>query len=194
MKQADLTRERLLRAGLELFTAQGYRATTTSDIARHAGVAEGALYRHFPGKQALLNEVYRNAAAWAAERVREADAAAESLPHKLAHLASALVRGAGREPAVVRLFFFQDHSTLLEERARTAARGFRGGLEGLVAQGKADGLVRSGGVDALAAAWLGVVRVAMERIVTREWGTNSGGVTVCREAAWAAIAKPQSPG
>lgn len=192
MKQADLTRERLLRAGLELFTAQGYGATTTSDIARHAGVAEGALYRHFPGKQALLNEVYRGAAAWAAARVREADAAAESLPHKLAHLAAALVRGAGREPATVRLFFFffQDHTALLDERARAAAREFRGGIEGLVAQGKADGLVRSGGVDALAAAWLSVVRVAMERIVTREWGTNSGGVTVCRDAAWAAIAQP----
>lgn len=192
MKQADLTRERLQRAGLELFTAYGYRATTTSDIARHAGVAEGALYRHFPGKQALLSDVYRDAAAWAAERVREADAAADSLPDKLAHLAAALVRGAGREPARVRLFFFQDHTALLDERARTAAREFRGGLEGLVAQGKADGLVRSGGVDALAAAWLGVIRVALERIVTREWGTNSGGVTVCREAAWAAIAQPRA--
>ena len=59
------------------------------------------------------------------------------------------------------------------------------------AQGKGDGLVRAGGVDALSAAWLGVVRVALERIVTREWGTNSGGVAVCREAAWAAIAQPQ---
>lgn len=192
MKQADLTRERLLRAGLALFTAQGYRGTTTSDIARHAGVAEGAMYRHFPGKQALLNAVYRSAAQWAADRVREADAAADSLPHKLAHLAAALVRGAGREPGIVRLFFFQDHAALLDDRARAAAREFRGSLEGLVAQGKADGLVRTGGVDALAAAWLGVVRVALERIVTREWGTNSGGVTVCREAAWAAIAQPES--
>ena len=191
MKQADLTRERLRRAGLELFTAQGYRTTTTSDIARHAGVAEGALYRHFPGKQALLNEVYRGAAGWAAERVREADAATGALPEKLAHLANALVRGAGREAPLVRLFFFQDHAALLDESARSAAREFRGRLEGLVAQGKAAGLVRSGGVDALAAAWLGVVRVALERIVTREWGTNSGGVTVCREAAWAAIAQPR---
>lgn len=190
MKQAELTRERLLRAGLELFTAQGYREATTGDIARHAGVAEGALYRHFPGKQALLNEVYRGAAAWAAQRVRDADAAATTLPEKLAHLAASLVQGAGHEPAIVRLFFFQDHSALLEERTRTAAREFRGGLEGLVAQGKADGLVRTGGVDALAAAWLGVMRVALERIVTREWGTNSGGVTVCRDAAWAAIAQP----
>lgn len=191
MKQADLTRERLVRAGLELFTAQGYRSTTTGELARHAGVAEGSLYRHFTGKQALLNEVYRGAATWAAERVREADAAAGSLPEKLAHLAGALVRTAGTEPAVVRLFFFQDHGALLDERARAAAREFRGRLEGLVAQGKSDGLVRTGGVDALAAAWLGVVRVALERIVTREWGPNSGGVTVCRDAAWAAIAQPR---
>jgi AcrR family transcriptional regulator len=190
VKQADLTRERLLRAGLELFTAQGFRTTTTSDIARHAGVAEGSLYRHFPGKQALLNAVYRSAAAWAVERVREADAAADRLPEKLAHLAAALVRGAGREPSLVRLFFIQNHTALLDEKTRSAAREFRGRLEGLVAQGKSDGLVRSGGVDVLAAAWLGVVRVALERIVMREWGTNSGGVTVCREAAWAAIAQP----
>lgn len=181
-----------MRASLELFTARGYQATTTPDIARQAGIAEGTIYRHVAGKQALLNELYRSAAAWATQLVRQADASPATPQEKLARLAAMLVQGAGREPAIVRLFFFQDHSTLLDEQSRAGAREFRGALESLVAQGKADGLVRPGGVDALAAAWLGVLRVALERIVTREWGTNSGGVTVCRDAAWAAIAQPGS--
>jgi AcrR family transcriptional regulator len=190
VKQADLTRQRLVRAALELFTAQGYHATTTPAIARKAGIAEGTIYRHFRGKQQLLNELYRGAARWAAKLVREADGAPAPAPprEKLARLSALLMDGAVREPAVVRLFFFQDHSPLLDEPSRTTAREFRGALEGIVAQGKADGTVRAGGVDVLASAWLGVLRVALERILVRDWGVTSAGVQLCQAAAWDAIA------
>ena len=191
MTQADLTRQRLVRAALELFTAQGYHPTTTPAIARKAGIAEGTIYRHFASKQQLLNELFRGAARWGTKLVREADTALPGPKEKLARLAELLVEGAGREPAVVRLFFFQDHVALLDEKSRETAREFRGALEGLVVQGKADGSVRPGGVDVLAAAWLGVMRVALERIVTREWGPTSAGVGVCVGAAWNAIAAEQ---
>src|SRR5439155_924427 len=65
MTQADLTRQRLIRAALELFTTTGYHLTTTPLIARKAGVAEGTIYRHFDSKQHLLNELYRAAGRWA---------------------------------------------------------------------------------------------------------------------------------
>src|SRR5262245_14761416 len=55
------TRERLVRAALELFTTQGYYGSTTPQIAARAGVAEGTIYRHFNSKQHLLNEIYRGA-------------------------------------------------------------------------------------------------------------------------------------
>lgn len=55
MAQGDLTRQRLARAALELITTQGYHPTTTSQIARKAGIAEGTIYRHFLTKQHLLN-------------------------------------------------------------------------------------------------------------------------------------------
>jgi AcrR family transcriptional regulator len=187
VKQADLTRQRLARAALELFTTQGFHPTTTPQIARKAGIAEGTIYRHYAGKQQLLNELYRGAARWATQLVRAADTGAASPRERLAHLAELLVDGAGREPAVVRLFFFQDVVLLLDEKSRDTGREFRGALESLVAQGKAQGVVRAGGVDALAAAWLSVVRVALERILAREWGAGSAGVRLCTEAAWDAI-------
>ena len=60
-RDGEATRQRLLRAALELFTTTGFQATTTPAIAERAGVAEGTIYRHFPGKEQLLNEVYRAA-------------------------------------------------------------------------------------------------------------------------------------
>ncbi len=187
MKQADLTRQRLVRAALELFTTRGYHPTTTPQLARKAGIAEGTIYRHFASKQQLLNELYRGAARWSTKLAREADAAALGPREKLGQLAELLLDGAGREPAVVRLFFFQDHAALLDEKSRESGREFRGALESMVAQGKADGSVRPGSVDVLAAAWLGVLRVALERVMTREWGANSAGVGVIVRAAWNAI-------
>jgi AcrR family transcriptional regulator len=194
VKQADLTRQRLVRAALELFTAQGYHPTTTPAIARKAGIAEGTIYRHFTGKQQLLNELYRGAARWATKLVREADGGAAPPRDKLARLGALLVDGAVREPAVTRLFFFQDHTPLLDEASRATTREFRGALEGVIAQGKAEGVIRAGGVDVLAGAWLGVLRVALERILARDWGVTSAGVQLCQDAAWEAIAARKAAG
>ena len=71
-RDGEATRQRLLRAALELYTTIGFRATTTPAIAARAGVAEGTIYRHFSGKEHLLNEVYRGAQRWGAGLVREA--------------------------------------------------------------------------------------------------------------------------
>ncbi|MDO4258588.1 MAG: helix-turn-helix domain-containing protein [Actinomycetaceae bacterium] len=48
------THETLRRAAFELFSERGYEATATAEIAKHAGVSEMTLFRHFPTKEALL--------------------------------------------------------------------------------------------------------------------------------------------
>lgn len=50
------TRERLLRAGLTLFARHGFTDTSVGEIEAAAGLQprRGALYRHFPSKEALL--------------------------------------------------------------------------------------------------------------------------------------------
>ncbi|MGH7567900.1 MAG: TetR/AcrR family transcriptional regulator [Gemmatimonadales bacterium] len=190
MTQADLTRQRLVRAALELFTAQGYHVTTTPQIARKAGVAEGTIYRHFDGKQHLLNELFRGAARWALKLIREADGAKVSPREKLAALARGLVEGATREPAVVRLFFLVRPAPpgLLDDRSKEAAREFRAGLESLVAQGKADGSVKTGPAEIWAAVWLSVVTLALDRVSARDWPETHAGVGQTLAAAWDAIA------
>jgi len=48
------TRERLIAATARLMCERGLARTSTRDIARAAGVAEGALYHHFADKAGLL--------------------------------------------------------------------------------------------------------------------------------------------
>lgn len=57
-RQAEATKELLIEAARDLFTHQGYAATSIDDIIGQAGVARGALYHHFPGKEALFKAVY----------------------------------------------------------------------------------------------------------------------------------------
>ena len=42
-----------MRAAIHIFVAKGIDGTTIKEIAREAGVAEGALYRHFKSKEEL---------------------------------------------------------------------------------------------------------------------------------------------
>jgi len=47
-------RERLVIAAVDLFTEQGYDATTVAQIAERAGVTKSTFFRHFPDKRELL--------------------------------------------------------------------------------------------------------------------------------------------
>lgn len=56
---AETTRDKIQEASLKLFSQKGFLGATTREIAREAGVAEVTLFRHFPSKEALFEEVIR---------------------------------------------------------------------------------------------------------------------------------------
>lgn len=49
--------ERILSCALELFAEQGFDATSTSKVAKAAGVSEGLIFRHFESKNGLLDAI-----------------------------------------------------------------------------------------------------------------------------------------
>ncbi|MDY6803658.1 MAG: TetR/AcrR family transcriptional regulator [Cyanobacteriota bacterium] len=51
------TRTKILQAAQKLFARKGFDGTTTKDLARKAGVAEGTIFRHFSNKKAILIEL-----------------------------------------------------------------------------------------------------------------------------------------
>src|SRR5262249_58585863 len=89
------TRERLVYAARELLEQGGYAASSVQAVADRAGVAAGAMYRHFPSKAALFIEVFRDAA----KRDLAAVDAAASVDGDIARLEAAIAahaRGALR--------------------------------------------------------------------------------------------------
>lgn len=51
------TRDRIIRASLELFTKKGYVATTTKEIAELATISEVTLFRHFKSKEMIFRNM-----------------------------------------------------------------------------------------------------------------------------------------
>ena len=180
------TRDRLVRAALELFTTRGYHETTTPLIAARAGVAEGTIYRHFASKDELLNEIYRAGIRLFAGAVREADPRLHCR-ERLALIAKRWRDTGAKEPAVVRLVFSDAFATLVDEKSRTAARELRGELEKVIAAGKAAGEVRPGSAELWAEVWLRLVLLALDRIARSTWKPDEPAVQQVFDAGWDAI-------
>ena len=51
------TKDRILETALELFAQSGYLGTSMSDIAERLGITKAALYKHYTGKQAILDSI-----------------------------------------------------------------------------------------------------------------------------------------
>jgi AcrR family transcriptional regulator len=57
--QTSATREKILAAALEVFSAKGFHGTTVDEIAERAGLGKGTVYRHFRSKKGLFSELIR---------------------------------------------------------------------------------------------------------------------------------------
>ena len=54
------TKQEILEAALELFSVQGYEATSISQIAGAVGIRKASLYSHFESKQAILDALVKD--------------------------------------------------------------------------------------------------------------------------------------
>jgi AcrR family transcriptional regulator len=113
-RQADATRELLVSIARERFTEQGYAATSIEDIVRRAGVAKGALYHHFSGKEALFRAVYDAVLAEAVSAVMAA-ALAEPDPWRAVRAGLSAFLDACLEPSFRRIVILESVAVLQHE-------------------------------------------------------------------------------
>ncbi|WP_341717464.1 TetR/AcrR family transcriptional regulator [Micromonospora sp. FIMYZ51] len=107
------TRERIKAVALELFTEQGYEATSLREVAERLGVTKAALYYHFKSKDEIVTSVV-------ADRLDRMDALiawAEAQPPSPATRRAVIARYAeamfgGEQPSVMR--FFEQNQTALK--------------------------------------------------------------------------------
>ncbi|MFI8931675.1 TetR/AcrR family transcriptional regulator [Streptomyces sp. NPDC053474] len=84
-ERTEATRAQLVATARQLFGERGYSATTIAEIARSAGLTTGALYHHWPGKEALLVDAVHDIHRELAARIRSGE-----------EVGAGAARGAGR--------------------------------------------------------------------------------------------------
>ncbi|MDH5805917.1 MAG: TetR/AcrR family transcriptional regulator [Gemmatimonadota bacterium] len=183
------TRERLVRAALELFTTQGYHASTTPQVARKAGVAEGTIYRHFASKEQLLNDIYCSSVKLFSDVVQEAPKTG-SCKDQMTKIAERWKEIASEDPALVKLVFVNPPTILLEDKSRDTFERLRGELEKVIASGKASGEIRPGPAYLWTEVWIQLVSLMLERVAGEEWAAQHTAPQQVVESAWDAIANP----
>jgi AcrR family transcriptional regulator len=110
-RQAEATRNLLIDVARQSFTDHGYAATSIDDVIKQAGVARGALYHHFAGKEALFQAVYEQVEGEVVARVLEA-AASQPTPWDSVRAGLSAFLDACLEPAFRRIVVLDSVSVL----------------------------------------------------------------------------------
>lgn len=155
------TRRRLVEAGTELFAREGLHGTTSTRIARVAGVAAGTFYLHFADKHALFRAIAFDTLARLRDHMAAAaDAAGTDVQRQLRARMETLVAFAEEQHDLVRIVFGRGHEAgaLADEMADALFPGVEARLRDRIAEGLADpGLHAAVAAQSLLAMWTRVV-------------------------------------
>ncbi len=138
---AEERRAMIVEAVLALAAEQNPNGITTAAMAKRMGLTQGALFRHFPNKAAILQAVMD----WVTERLlAKLDEAIQEAASPLAALRAMFMTHmdfVAKHPGVPRLLFGELQSAELtpsKEVVQTFIRGYRERLHRLIEKGKAD--------------------------------------------------------
>lgn len=159
---ADERRAVTVEAVIALAGKQNPSDITTAAIAQQMGLTQGALFRHFPNKDAILLAVME----WVAERLLgRVDKAIEAAPSPLAALEAAFMAHIDfvvKHPGVPRMLFGELQRADVSPAklmVRTMIRAYSSRLKRLVEDGKAQGeLAADLDVDAATTLFIGSIQ------------------------------------
>jgi AcrR family transcriptional regulator len=139
---ADERRAVTVEAVIDLAGAQNPGDITTAAIAKHMNLTQGALFRHFPNKDAIWQAVME----WVAERLlARIDAAAEGITSPLAAMQAMFmshIEFAVKHPGVPRMMFGQlqmTEPTAAKRVAQSLLQAYAERLRLRIEHGKAAG-------------------------------------------------------
>ena len=114
MPRKTQAKEKVERAAIELFAANGVDGTSIGEVAARAGVSQGALYRHYPSKEdlarTLFADAYRRIGGELAEICEREPGIAARIGRMVAHFCALY----DSDPALFRFLLLTQHNFLPE--------------------------------------------------------------------------------
>lgn len=186
-----LKRRAILDAALALMSERTFHGTPMPAIAAAAGVAAGTLYRYFPGKEALVNALYRECkGAMGAHLARGIDPAS---PHRQQF--RGLWRGLGgfarEQRSAFRFLETHHHGAYLDEESLRAAERVHAPIRAFVERAQAAGAVRPGDPDVLIALAFGAFVGLVKESDQGRYELDDTALEGAEQAVWALLRGPE---
>jgi AcrR family transcriptional regulator len=159
--RGDRTRQRLLGAAIELLEEGGYAAASVAAIAARAGVAAGALYRHFPSKAALFVEIVREMAGRELATFGETSARDTGVAEKIDEIVAELTHRALEQPRLAWTLGYEPLDPLVDAERLAYRQTYRERLAELLSNGISSGELPAQDADLAAAALTGAISEAL---------------------------------
>ena len=163
------TRERILHAALTVFARKGYHKALVDDIVRASRTSKGAVYHHFPNKEALFLSLVDDFVARLAQAVAHAIAGSHGA---LGKVEAALRAGletfaANREFARILLLEAVSLGPAYEAKRAESHERFAALIRGYLDEAAAEGSIPPLDTRVATLAWLGAVNEVVIQWLSR---------------------------
>jgi AcrR family transcriptional regulator len=156
MRDGARTKAKIENEALRLFAEKGVAGTSVRDIAAAVGVAEAALYRHFPSKDALSRSLFLEGYARLAADVVEAGARRRAFGATVDDVVGIFCRLFDENRPLFSFLLLSQHNHL-REVPWEANKNIVQAVQAIFADAMARGEIPVGDADLLAAIALGMV-------------------------------------
>ncbi len=158
------TQERILDAAERVFAEKGYHQTLVDEIARTSRTSKGAVYFHFPSKEALFAALMDRLAARLLREVEGAIAAERGGVAKVRAALEAVTRRLARHRRLAKVLLVQSFSSpaFVRKRLEVLER-FAGLVRAQLDDAIAEGSIAPVDTAVVAHAWLGAVHELVVR-------------------------------
>jgi AcrR family transcriptional regulator len=109
MPRTTDTKSRIELSAMRLFVERGFAETSIRDIARDAGVSQGAMYNHYTSKEKLAWELFSSSFSEIGQELRRIAAEQRTLAAKLRGMVQHVFRRFDDDSVLVRYVFFARH-------------------------------------------------------------------------------------
>jgi AcrR family transcriptional regulator len=142
-----IRQDQIANAALALIAQQGLRRTSIASVARRVGLVPSAIYRHYRGKNEMLDAVLELVRDRLLDNVRAVTTDTPDALERLRKLLELHASLLAKQPGILRVVFSEEiYTGSAARRAKVfrIVKGYLKGVEDIIRQGQARGTVKPG--------------------------------------------------